>query len=452
MKSTPSTPLRLTEGSIIGGILSFAIPIFLGQVLQLFYNMADAWVIGNFASNDAFAAVSSGGNLTFLIVGFFSGIAAGGGVVIARYCGAKDSENLKAAIHTDFLFGLIASVIATTLGLILIPRLLRIMNTPEEVLPYSLEYFRIYFGGVSTVILYNICMSMMQALGNSRSPLHYLMISSAVNIALDLLFVAVFHWGVSGAAIATVISQGLSVTLCLIRMLRNPDPTTRLDFRALKWNSVLMKQIIRQGLPSGIQNAVISLGNIAIQTNINSFGAYVMSGQGAHAKIEGFAFLPITSISTTLPTFVSQNLGAGQISRARKGALYGTVFSVISAALVGVATYIWAPQLLSIFVSTPESLAYGTTHSRIVCHFYALLALSHCCAGTLRGCGKSTVPMATMLAFWCVVRTIYVTVILKFIHEFGMISWAYPLTWSLSSIVLLVYLLRLDWKKAVSRL
>lgn len=448
MKSRTKRTLPLTEGSIIGGMLAFAWPIFLGQVLQQFYNMADAWVIGNFASNDAFAAVSSGGNLTFLIIGFFGGIAAGGGVVISRYCGARDSENLKASIHTDFLFGILASVFATVAGLLLVPPLLRLMKTPEEVLPYSLQYFRIYFAGVSTVILYNICMSIMQALGNSKSPLHYLIISSIINILLDLLFVAVFHWGVSGAAVATVVAQGISVILCIFRMVRNPDSMLRLDFRCLKLDTRLMRQIIRQGLPAGIQNAVISMGNMAIQTNINSFGAYAMSGQGAHVKIEGFAFLSVTSMSMTLPTFVSQNLGAGNIRRAKRGALYGSVIGMAAAAATGLAIYIWAPQLLGLFVSAPLSIEYGVIHARIVAPFYALLAFAHCSAGILRGCGKSTVPMVVMLAFWCVVRTVYVTVILKFIHQFGMISWAYPLTWSLSCIVFLIYLLRLDWGKA----
>ena len=190
----------LIQGSITRGILSFALPLFLGQLLQQLYNLADAWVLGNFASNEAFAAVSSGGNLTFLIIGFFNGIAVGGGVVISRYYGAGDEENVVRAIHTNFLFGIIASVLSTAAGLVLIPRLLVMMNTPDTVLPYSLLYFRIYFGGVFTVILYNICMAIMQSLGDSIHPLYYLMVSSVLNMVLDLLFVAVFQWGEIGRA------------------------------------------------------------------------------------------------------------------------------------------------------------------------------------------------------------------------------------------------------------
>ena len=312
----------LTQGSIVRSIVSFALPMLLGQFLQQLYNMADAWVLGNFADNGAFAAVSSGGNLTFLIIGFFNGIAVGGGVVISRYYGAGDEENVARAIHTTFLFGVIASVLSTAAGLLLVPQLLVAMNTPDTVLPYSLIYFRIYFGGVFTVILYNICMAVMQSLGDSLHPLYYLMISSVLNMGLDLLFVAVFRWGVAGAAAATVITQGFSFLLCLRRMCRVKD-FTRLDLRRLRLYPGLLPQILRQGLPTGVQNAVISVGNIVIQSNINSFGEFAMSGHGAYVKLEGLVFLPIMSMSMALPTFISQNLGARQYDRAKKGAAFG---------------------------------------------------------------------------------------------------------------------------------
>ena len=447
MNSHKQRTQALTSGSIPGSILRFALPLFLGQTLQQFYNMADAWVIGNFAENSAFAAVSSGGNLTFLIIGFFSGIGVGGGVVISRYFGARDKSSTQRAIHADFLFGLIASLVATVAGLTLVPWLLTLMHTPADVLPYSLQYFRVYFGGVTTIILYNICMSIMQAQGDSVRPLYYLFISSVANVVLDLLFVAVFHWGVTGAAIATVIAQGLSVVLCLVRMCREPEEHLRLDFRKLYWDKEMMRRIIRQGLPTGVQNAVISLGNVVIQSNINSFGASAMSGQGAYSKIEGFAFLSVTSMSMTLPTFVSQNLGAGNVPRAKKGALFGTLTTMVAAEVTGVLMYIFIPQLLGLFISDPDAIAYGIIHARVDTLFYCLLALAHCAAGVLRGCGKSTVPMVVMLSCWCVLRSIYVTVILRFIHEFRMISWAYPITWGVSCILFVFYLYRLNWER-----
>lgn len=441
--------VNLMEGSIIKNILLFAIPLFMGQLLQQFYNMADAWVIGNFADNDAFAAVSSAGSMTFLIVGLFNGIAIGGGVIISKYFGAGDKENVVKAIHTNFLFGILASILSTFVGLLLMPRILVWMKTPESVMPSSLSYFTIYFAGVSTVIMYNICMSIMRSLGDSIHPLYYLILSSILNVVLDILFVAVFHWGVAGAAIATVIAQGLSVILCLHRMCRIEE-YTRLDFKKIHFYKDMMLEVIKQGLPTGIQNAVISIGNLTVQTNINSFGSYAMAGVGAYSKIEGFVFLPIMSMSMSLPTFVSQNLGAKKIDRAKKGSVFGILFGMITAELLGVIIYFTAPSFLKIFVDTAESVQYGTIHARVTSLFFFLLALSHCAAGVLRGCGKAFIPMAAMLAFWCGVRVVYVTSILKIIPEFQMISWAYPLTWTLSSIVFVVILLRMDWNRLFS--
>lgn len=431
-------------------MLTFAIPLFMGQLLQQLYNVVDAWVVGNFADNDSFAAVSSAGSMTFLVVGFFGGISVGGGVVISKYFGARDTEGVVQSIHTNFLFGVIASILSTVAGLLLTPHILNWMGTPETVLPKSLSYFSIYFAGVSTVILYNICMAIMRALGDSLHPLYYLIISSIINVVLDLLFVAGFGWGVSGAAIATVIAQGVSVILCVIRMCRVTD-YTRLDFRKLRFYPGILKEVLTQGLPTGIQNSVISIGNLTVQASINSFGPFAMAGVGAYSKLEGFVFLPITSMSMSLPTFISQNLGASEYQRAKKGAAFGILFGVLTAELLGVVIYFFAAPLLKIFVDTPQSVEYGIIHMKTTSLFFCLLALSHCAAGVLRGCGKAIIPMIAMLSFWCGVRVIYVTSILKIIPKFSMISWAYPLTWTLSSILLMAVLLTSDWTRSFEK-
>lgn len=434
----------LTEGPIGRGLLAFAIPLFLGQLLQQLYNVADAWVVGNFADNNAFAAVSSTGSMTFLVIGFFNGVATGGGVVISKYFGAKNYDAVEKSVHTNLLFGIIASVLATAVGMLLAPWLLTIMKTPAEVMPESLTYLRIYFGGVSTIIMYNIGMAIMRALGDSIHPLYYLVLSSIVNVLLDLLFVAVLGYGVAGAGVATVIAQGISAVMCIVKMCRT-DGVGRLKLRALRYYPEYMGEVIVQGLPNGVQNSVISIGNMVVQTNINLFGSYAMSGVGAYSKIEGFAFLPITSMSISLPTFIGQNLGAKKYDRAKKGAAFGIASGVVLAEIIGVIVYLFAPQLLRFFVNVDEAVAIGERHARIICLFFFLLAFSHCAAGVLRGCGKSIVPMITMLAFWCGVRIIYVTTTLHFIPNFSVISWAYPLTWTLSSIVFLTFLLKSDW-------
>ena len=445
MSKTKSSVVKdLTAGPIGRGILAFAIPLFLGQLLQQLYNVADAWVVGNFADNNAFAAVSSTGSMTFLVIGFFNGVATGGGVVISKYFGAKNYAAVDKAVHTNFLFGIIASVLATGVGLAIVPWLLRIMKTPDEVMSESLTYLRIYFAGVSTIIMYNIGMAIMRALGDSIHPLYYLILSSIVNIILDLLFVAVLGWGVAGAGIATVIAQGISAILCIVRMCRR-DGIGRLRLSSLKYYPDYMGEVIAQGLPNGVQNSVISIGNMVVQTNINSFGSYAMSGVGAYSKIEGFAFLPITSMSISLPTFIGQNLGAKKYDRAKKGAAFGIVSGVLMAEIIGIIFFNFAPQLLRLFVNVDEAVLIGEGHAKRISLFFCLLAFSHCAAGVLRGCGKSIVPMITMLAFWCGVRIAYVTITLHFIPRFSVISWAYPLTWSLSSIVFLLFLLKSDW-------
>lgn len=442
--------VSLTEGSISRGILAFAIPLFLGQLLQQLYNMADAWVVGNFADNDAFAAVSLSTYMSFLIIGFFNGIAVGGGVVISRYYGAGNKEMLQKAIHTNFLFAIVSSVVSTIVGLLLVPYILVWMKTPDSVMPDALVYFRIYFAGVSTVIFYNVCMAIMRALGDSLHPLYYLILSSILNVVLDLIFVAGFGWGVGGAAFATVISQGISAVLCIVRMCRMSDET-RLDWRMLRFHRDILAQVLRQGMPSGIQNSMTTIGNLVVQTNINGFGAYAISGHGAYMKIEGLVFLPIMSMSMALPTFISQNLGARQHDRAKKGAVFGIIAGMAMAEATGILIFFGVSHFLRLFVDTPEAISFGTIHGKTVALFFFLLAFSHCAAGVLRGCGKSFIPMVTMLLFWCGFRIVYVTAAVQKFPVFQTISWAYPLTWGLSSVVFLFFLLRGDWVHAYDR-
>lgn len=450
-----NTRVDLTEGSILRQLIIFAIPIFFGNLFQQLYNLADAVIVGKFADNDAFAAITSTGSFIFLLVGFFNGIAMGASVVISKYIGAKDKENVRKSIHTVFAFGIVASIIATIIGVALTPFILVWMDTPKSVYPESLTYLTIYFAGVSTVIIYNVCMGIMRASGDSTHPLYYLIISSIINIVLDLLFVAVFKWGVSGAAIATVIAQGTSCILCIIRLVRLDDET-RLVIKEIKFYKGILGQTIIIGLPTGIQNSIISIGNLVVQANINSFGPYAMSGQGAYAKIEGLVFLPISCMSMALTTFVSQNLGAKKYNRAKRGAFLGTVLCVILAEVIGLILLLNAGTLLKLFISNEKAISYGIIHARITSLFFVLLAFSHCASGILRGCGKSIIPMLTMLAFWCGIRVTYVTIAIKYIPKFQTISWAYPITWSLSSLVFIIILLTTDWihgleKKTIHR-
>jgi putative MATE family efflux protein len=318
------------------------------------------------------------------------------------------------------------------------------MGTPADVLPNSISYFRYYFlGGIFTV-MYNIFVGILHAVGDSKHPLYYLIFSACVNVALDLLFVGVFRWGVGSAALATTISQGISALLCCIRLVRFDTPY-RLYLSKIGFHGPSMKQIISFGLPSGVQNSVIALANVVVQANINAFGAAAMAGCGSYSKLEGFAFLPVTCFTQALSTFVGQNLGALKHDRVKKGSVFGIACCMIMAELIGVTMYILAPQLIDLFAESAEALSFGVRHCRTICLFYFLLAFSHCAAAILRGAGKASIPMIVMLLFWCVIRVSYITFAVGYVNELTTVSWAYPLTWCCSTVVFSIYLLKADW-------
>jgi putative MATE family efflux protein len=434
----------LTEGPIWKAMLLFALPVFLGNVFQQLYNAFDAWCVGNYIGEDALAAVSSSGSLIFMMVSFFNGVAMGAGIIIARAYGAKHFDTVQKAIHTAIAFGLVTGVTLTIAGVTLTPVILRWMGTPAEVLPQSIIYFRYYFCGAIFTVMYNIFVGIFHAVGDSRHPLYYLIFASFVNIALDMFFVAVLGFGVGAAAMATTLSQGVSALLCFLHIIR-VDAPYRVNVRKIRFHKEILVQIIRYGLPSGVQNSVIALANVVVQTNINSFGKAAMAGCGAYSKLEGFAFLPVTCFTQALSTFVGQNLGAGKHDRVRKGVAFGILCSCTMAEITGLLLYRFAPQLIGFFSESQAAIEFGARHMRTVCLFYCLLAFSHCIGAILRGAGKPTVPMLTSLGSWCLFRVVYITVAVKFVNELTTVSWAYPITWILSGIIFLIYFLFGDW-------
>ena len=440
----------LLQGSIWKGMTAFAVPILLGQIFQQLYNTADALIFGRYLSDSEYAAVTSTGSLVFLLVGFFGGIAFGAGVVIARYFGAKDDTRLSISVHTTVLFGIAAGVFLTVFGMIFTPWMLDVMGTPQEVMPYSVSYFRYYFAGAMAIVLYNLCMGILRAVGDSTHPLYYLIFSSLVNIALDFLFVGVLGWGVWSAALATTISQFVSVILCLIRLFRFKT-SYQLRLRRLRMDMPMLREIIRYGLPSGVQNSIIAFANVIVQTNINSFGQDTVAGCGTYAKLEGFAFLPITCFTMALTTFVSQNLGARQYDRAKKGTRFGIVACVIMAELIGVALIVFAKPLMELFTDNAEAVKIGIRQAQVESLFYCMLSFSHCIAAIMRGAGKPMVPMFVMLGTWCAVRVAYISILVPIVQKSWVIFSAYPLTWTLSSIIFLVFYFCTDWLHAFEK-
>ena len=442
--NTKTKSTLMTEGPIWKRMILFAIPLFLGNLFQQLYNTADSLIVGNFLGSDALAAVSSSGSLIFLMVGFFNGISLGAGVVIARYFGAREKEKVQDAIHTTVAFGIVAGILLTAIGLIMTPTFLRWMGTPADVLKNSVLYFRIYFLGSIAFVLYNIFVGILQSVGDSRHPLIYLIISSVTNVVLDLLFIGVFRFGVGSAAVATILSQFLSAILCLIHLMRCKEDY-QIHLKKIRFDFPMLKLIISNGLPSGFQNSIISFANVIVQSNINSFGKMAVAGCGAYSKIEGFGFLPITCFALSLTTFISQNLGARQYERAKKGAKFGVLCSITMAEIVGIIIFFTAPYLVAAFNNDPQVVAFGTAQARTITLFYFLLAFSHCIAGILRGAGKSTIPMFDMLICWCIIRVSYITVAVRIIPDIKVIFWAYPITWTLSSILFIIYYFKADW-------
>ena len=434
----------MTSGSISKSIINFAIPIFFGNLFQQLYNTVDSLVVGRFLDENALAAVSSSGPLIFLLVGFFNGVATGAGVLISKYYGAKDNDSVEAAVHTDIAFGLIMGIVLTVVGVALTPQILIWMGTPQSVLPNSIVYFRIYFLGSLALVMYNTNVGILQAVGDSRHPLYYLIFSSILNVILDILFIGVMGFGVGSAAFATVLSQFVSAVLSTVRLVRS-DTVCRVNLRRIRIDRRMLSRIIKLGLPSGVQNSMISIANIFVQSNINAFDVNAVAGCGSYSKLEGFAFLPITSLAVSMTTFIGQNLGARQFERAKKGARFGIFASMLLAETVGVIIYVFSPQLIALFKSDPEIVRFGVLQARTEGLFYLFLAFSHCIAGIMRGAGKAVVPMLTMMACWCVIRVTYITLMIRMIPNIQVVFWAYPLTWTLSSIVFLIYFLKADW-------
>ena len=444
----------MINGALMPKLITFFVPLMVSSVLQLLFNAVDLIVVGKWAGSDALAAVGSTTSLLNMFTNLLIGISLGANVIAARFIACGDREGIQNTVHTSIAAALLLGTVLMIFGLLFSKTCLLWMGTPDNVLPQSIEYFRVYFIGSFASILYNACTGVLNAVGDSRRPLYYLIFSSVLNIVLDVVFLLVFR-RVAAAAAATVISQAASVLLCF-RQLRKKGTVYCLEWQKLRLDRAMLREILRNGLPTGVQNSVIGFANVLVQTNINSFGDMAMSACGSYSKLEGFAFLPITCFSMALATFIGQNLGAKQYDRARSGARFGIWTSVIMAEVIGVLMYILAPILIGLFINTGEAsaaeiLAIGVLQCRTISLFYCLLSFSHCIAGICRGAGKAVVPMIIMLSVWCIFRIIYITAAMHISHDIVLLFWAYPITWTISSVIYLIYYLKSDWIHAFER-
>ncbi len=451
----------MTEGSILRHLLMFAFPLLIGNIFQQLYNTVDTWVVGNYVSNEAFSAVGSVGPIINMLIGFFGGLSGGAGAVISQYYGAKQYDRVRDTVHTALLMTLVLGVAFTALGIVMVPFMLNLMNTPEDVIDESTTYLTIYFAGMIGLMVYNIGAGILRAVGDSQRPFYFLLVSAVLNTVLDLVFVLVFHMGVAGVAYATIIAQGVSAVLVVITLLRTHD-CVRIDLKHFKCDLPILGKIVKVGFPAAIQMAITAFSNIFVQSYINAFGSDGMSGYTAYAKIDQLILLPMQSVALASTTFVAQNLGSRQDARARRGVRTALMLSFGATAILMIPVMLWAPGIVSFFNDKPQVIEYGALLLRWISPFYLLCCINQILAGALRGSGNSRAPMIIMLGAFVAFRQVYLYVMTDHIIPYLLTlisltqtdrliltAMGYPAGWLLASGLMLIYYGRVRFSKSV---
>lgn len=434
----------MTEGSIWKKILFFSIPLILGNLFQQLYNTVDSIIVGNYIGSEALAAVGSSGSLINLLIGFCIGASAGAGVVIAQFYGAQDREGVRKAVHTTIAIAIAAGAVLTVVGIVATPILLKAMGTPQEVFDQASIYLKVYFGGILFSVVYNMSAGILNAVGNSKRSLVYLMIAATSNIFLDLLFVVVLKMGIVGVAIATDISQLLSCIFIILFLVRSED-VYRVKLKDIRCYDNLLGKILKIGLPTGVQNIVISLSNVIVQSSVNSFGAVAMAGFAAYIKVDGFNILPVLSFSMAATTFVGQNVGAGRLDRVKKGMYVSVAMGIIYTVCTGILLLTFAPQVIGVFTQNGKVVEYGVYIMKFFCPFYWMLGILHFLAGTIRGTGKTMQAMVVFLFSLCIFRVLWIWGAMSVSHKIGGVMLGYPLSWLVGLVMILIYVWKGNW-------
>lgn len=442
----PRKSVDMTQGNIWKLILYFSVPLLIGQVFQQLYNTVDSVVVGRFVGKEALAAVGSTGNIINALIGFFSGLSMGAGVVISQYFGAKDEKGVHDAVHTALLLTLLASVFCTVLGLAAAPGLLKIMDTPDDVIEGATAYLRIYFAGVSGLMFYNIGAGILRSVGDSRRPLYFLIFSALTNVVLDLVFVILCGWGVAGVAYATIISQILSAILTMIVLARSQE-CYRFVPRDLRIHGHVLSRVIKIGLPAAIQTSVVSFSNVFVQAYINAFQSSCMAGWTSYNRLDAFAWLPMMCIGMASTTFVGQNLGAKNIERAKRGTNIALLMSMAGTAIIVAVLMLFAKPMLSLFNKEPAVLEYGAMFVMYMSPFYIPYCAHQICSGALRGAGESFKPMLITILSFVVFRQAYLFIGTKFIDGPLFVGLSYPAGWIVSSTSMFLVYKYGGWEK-----
>lgn len=425
--------IDMCNGPILKKMLLFAVPLMLSSILQLLFNAADIVVVGKFAGDDSLAAVGSTSSLINLLTNLFIGLSVGANVLVARYFGAKKEDELKDTVHTAMTLSMIGGIILTVIGIVGAPVILGWMRTPPEVLPLAVVYLRIYFVGMTAMMVYNFGSSILRAIGDTKRPLYFLSIAGVVNVVLNLVFVIVFHWGVFGVGLATTISQIISA-LFVLRCMTKEQGGIRLDFKRLGINKGKLLQIMQIGLPAGFQGMLFSLSNVVIQSSVNSFGATVVAGNSAASNIEGFVYVGMNAFYQAAISFMGQNVGAGKYNRVNK-ILFSAETCVITIGFaLSMVVRIFAEPLLGLYTDSPAVVQAGTVRLGIICATYFLCGMMDVMVGALRGLGYSIAPMIVSLLGACAFRLLWIATVFQIdrFHTIETVYTSYPISWSLT--------------------
>lgn len=441
-----STAMDMTSGSITKLLLLFALPLLLGNLFQQFYNTVDVLVVGNFVGKEALAAVGSTTVIINTLVLFFTGVSVGAGVIISQYFGAHDEKKLHCAIETTMAVTFFFSVLFTIIGCSMVPFMLRLMSTPDDVLPSASLYLRIYFSGISGLLIYNMGSAILRAVGDTKHPLLFLCISSLTNVVLDLLFVISFHMGIAGVGYATILSQFFSALLVLYYLTHTSD-IYRFVWRDMKVDKAILKQIFVIGLPTGIQSAITCFSNVFVQSYINSFGASCMAGWSCYTKIDQFIILPMQSMGQAVTTFVGQNTGSGDIARAKKGTYVGLAISIFITITGAVLLWLFASDMVRLFTQDTSVIQYGVLFMRLNMIFITACCFNQLLAGALRGVGDARTPMFIMLLSFVLFRQIYLFIATRIVNSPLVVGFGYPAGWLLCSSLLIIYYRFSKWDK-----
>ena len=430
--------IKMTEGNMLKLILLYSLPLLLGNLFQNLYNTIDSLIVGNFIGKNSLAAIGSTGALIHLLVGFFNGFSMGGTVVVSQFFGAGDKKNVQKAVHTMLAITLIAGIGLTGIGLLLSPLLLRMMKVPENVRTEALLYLTIYFSGIIFLIIYNMATGIFRAVGDTKNPLIYLIISSLLNIILDLFFIVGLKRGIGGAAAATVISEAVSALLVLIRLKTTRDDY-HLEWKKIKIDFVILKKIVKYGFPGALQMTIFSFSNMFAQRYINAFGADVIAGQAAFQKIDSLALLPLISLGIGITTYASQNYGAGKIQRVRIGNEIAVRLSVIITVLIGVTLAIFAPKLCALFNSDENVVRYGTFFVRTASCVCMIRSINEVYTGTLNGVGNPKAPVIIKLSGFVIFRQLWLFVVSRISDSFFLVGISFAVGWAVGNIVIAIY-------------